>query len=1337
MLLKITVFAFIFYIAILSISILITGFLFISLNGYKSRIERVIYKHTGYTLNVGSIRTKLSHYYLPEVIISDIKLTNPLDVKQQFAVKRLDVVFSYSSVWNLEPIFNRINIDGTDINLQYLTDGSIIFNGININHPDKKTIENTKNSPIDLEAWILKQELIQLSNINFTFDDQKNNIPVLKLNNITTTLTNNGSQHDFALKLDAPRKTESDVIIAKLSWVGGKVSNFESWDSATLKLQSYNYSDNLTGTLQQYLPNLGFLQKFNAQTALDAQIKDGKLQYFYANFDLKHFQYALAHNDTLLNFPKLGGNIRIDLVESNSYKLTASNLTIATPQGYILDNKNISGSYQVGKNGQLSLTDTNVKAFNNLLTMIPHTDGISLDGQIEVVKLDWFGKLFKPTDFRIYAKFHNLAIKSKKDSIPNINGINGDLNITKESGTCNLILSKSTLIFKPVFVMPYQFKHLDTQITWLINKDKSFVVNLGHTNLEMADFTGYLDGKYVYTPGTHGYLALKAHVYKILTAKVGDYLPVQIGKSVHEWLNQGLIGGYGQNANLDLHGEISDFPFTNGKGVFYIDADINNAKLRYVKDWPTLDNLMGKFKIRNQKIIIEADSGLVNGNKIEKALVTIPDMTADGAYLVADGVASGSTSRFMNYLQKTPINKLIGNLPDKITTTGNGRVELHLNVPFAKPEKTTVSGSYLMSNNSLEFTDLPVPPETNVTGKLYFTEHGVTIDKIQSTGLDSTLYLSANTDKSGIMHFKIDSPNLNYVSVSQEYVPFLSSIVDGSAATHISFEITKHGISNIKANSDLDGVAINIPKPLAKTKDEVSSLHFLMSNNNDSTFDLDFDYAKALFGNIALDKHGKIALAHLGLGTQDYIENTSNKPKILITANLRDTYAVEWITAINDLLEKPTNNKTNESMIESGSQTIAPPQPENSLYPLEVLLDTKNLYVGASNYHAANADILVNKNDAIFSLNNTQTNGYGVFNYAKHTISLHVNDFHFYESIKDLLDKKNTSNDEIPFAVSLNNTLVANPKLAPGTGEHLMAMSVESNDPNVNIPITQIDIARFWYENQLLGHFHVNLIPSGKNLLIESGSLLGSASQVHFSGTNYCMECSPKKSFVEMQSRWDINDFGKLMEHIGYKNTVANGKGTITASMQWSGRLQDFDITHTIASINMDLKDGKFLKIDTTSGILARVIGILNLQYLFSFSSLGVGQVFENGFYFSELKVRTYLINNKIDIKSLYLWGATATVNSSGIIDIQNNVINLYMSVTPHLSSSVAIGVGVVTLNPLIGVATYGAEELLGSPINKLFTFNFHITGSLQNPNIEQIGVSKQVVKNVNSAVGN
>jgi uncharacterized protein YhdP len=1360
-LLKFIVFIIIFYFAIIATSLLVTGYLFVSLDTYKQRIAKVILKSTGYALTLDSIHTTLNSYYLPEVVITNAKLTNPTDASQSFKVKRLDFIFSYASIWNLEPIFKHIYIDGTDINMEYLADGSIVINGINVNHPDQKTLENAKG-PIDIENWILKQEQIKLSNINFSFIDRKNNLPELRLKNITTTFENGYlKKHDFTISFNTIKNPT--WLTAHLRWHGGKVTEFNTWDRADFKLQSYNEKDLVAGHVQKYLPGVSMLDKFKAQTVMSGIIRNNKLKFFHANFDLKHFRYAIGHNNHLIDFPQIGGNISIDHINDNLYKIKANNLSIATSKGYIFKNKTIEGYEIPGKNGEMTLHDVNIQGFNNLLQLLPFSKNISLSGNIEMMKFTWQGNTFSPHDYQIKTNFRDLAIKSTESNIPNMNNVNGSITADKNHGELNLHLKNSILDYKKIFLKKYQFKNLTSQITWDINpnyqdstskkimsqglakltflqesypQNSLLQINLAKTHIQMDDFTGYAYGKYIYKPNTMGYLELKAHIDKLATAHVGDYLPIVIGMPVHKWLNMALISGYGVNANLDLRGWLKDFPFQDGSGRFYIDATIDHAKLRYVKGWPTLDDIMGKFMIRNQKIIIEATSGSISGNHIKKGFVVIPDMTTNNPYLTADGIAFGKTQNFMKYLQKTPINEIIGHLPDKVNSVDDGQVSLHLKVPFDYPEKTKVNGTYDFFNNQIQFL-MPVPLLTHVNGRLFFTENGINIRSLTASALNSDTDVSAITDKAGNIHLKINSPNLDYKKVGDFYAPYISPIVSGTAPTQIEVTIGKNGVHKLLATSNLRGVSLDTPEPLYKESQSISSLNFTMlANYATQGFDLNFNYANLLLGKIGLNRNSHISAGEFALGTPSFTPKTSNKPKIMVIAKLNKTRILEWLSTIEKVVSSTKNLNTEKPSKNLNTEKSVTSTP--NIFPIEILVDTPKLYFGKTNYQKAYMDILVNEKDSVFNINSVRMNGYGQYQFAKKQLDLSIMNYYYYESVKELAQENNLSKKNLPFAVLLNNIQAENPDFSTfESGEKsfiALKQQDRGNPPITDFPTTTISIDKFWFENQLLGAMSVKLTPKGSDLLIESGNLIGSkVTKITFSGKNYCMECGDQKAFVDLQTRMEIYDFGQFLNRLGHKNIIANGVGAVTASIQYNGKLNDFDLTNAIASINIDIKSGKFLKIDTASSLLAMIVGILNLQYVINFINLGFSNFFSNGFSFNQLNMQAYLVNGKVEIKKLYIWAATATINSSGIINLRNNTIDMNLSVIPHLDLGVAIGIGIATLNPIVGAIVYGAEWLLGSPVSKLFTFTFHITGSLQNPEINQIGTTKQVKKNVTS----
>ena len=131
-LLKSFIFLVIIYFGLISLSLIVTGYLFFTLDSYTTKIEKFIYDKTGYYLQIKNLHTRINDAYLPELIFTDISLQNSLNPQQKFIISKIDMVLSYDSIWNFTPVFNKILLDGAPLNLVQEHNGDLILNGINL-----------------------------------------------------------------------------------------------------------------------------------------------------------------------------------------------------------------------------------------------------------------------------------------------------------------------------------------------------------------------------------------------------------------------------------------------------------------------------------------------------------------------------------------------------------------------------------------------------------------------------------------------------------------------------------------------------------------------------------------------------------------------------------------------------------------------------------------------------------------------------------------------------------------------------------------------------------------------------------------------------------------------------------------------------------------------------------------------------------------------------------------------------------------------------------------------------------------------------------------------------
>ena len=84
----------------------------------------------------------------------------------------------------------------------------------------------------------------------------------------------------------------------------------------------------------------------------------------------------------------------------------------------------------------------------------------------------------------------------------------------------------------------------------------------------------------------------------------------------------------------------------------------------------------------------------------------------------------------------------------------------------------------------------------------------------------------------------------------------------------------------------------------------------------------------------------------------------------------------------------------------------------------------------------------------------------------------------------------------------------------------------------------------------------------------------------------------------------------------------------------------------------------------------------------------------------------------------------------SGEADAVKETQNLRVKVQPTLSESIAVGSVLATagaIHPAVGLATYLVQKALRDPVEKLFSFEYAVTGGWSDPKVEKLAAAKPV----------
>ncbi|NBN93215.1 MAG: TIGR02099 family protein, partial [Betaproteobacteria bacterium] len=143
---------------------------------------------------------------------------------------------------------------------------------------------------------------------------------------------------------------------------------------------------------------------------------------------------------------------------------------------------------------------------------------------------------------------------------------------------------------------------------------------------------------------------------------------------------------------------------------------------------------------------------------------------------------------------------------------------------------------------------------------------------------------------------------------------------------------------------------------------------------------------------------------------------------------------------------------------------------------------------------------------------------------------------------------------------------------------------------------------------------------------------------------------------------------------------------------------------------------GQFLKADPG---VARLLGIVSLQALPRRITLDFRDIFSEGLAFDRIESDLTVNEGVMRTDQLLIDGPAAKVRIKGQADLGRETQDLQVRVSPSMDAAT---VGALIANPVAGIAVFLLQQILDDPLGKLITFNYTITGSWADPQINKRG---------------
>ncbi|MGH8738056.1 MAG: YhdP family protein [Burkholderiales bacterium] len=1115
-----------------------------------------------------------------------------------------------------------------------------------------------------LSDWVLAQREIVVRDAELEWRDEKRGAPALELHAVNFRLRNTGEKHAMGFSARPPDDLGADLELRS------ELSGHSLADPAAWNGQVYVEIGNtdLAGW-RAWVDYPVDLQRGQGALRLWVTLGGGKPQRATADVALTGVALRLAADLPVLELQSLQGRVQAR-ASANGYELSGENLALSRAQGASMRPTSFSVAWQpqsgqAPERGSANANLIELEPLAQLAAFLPFPASLrkllgefAPRGNLLDFNFTWSGTLPEAERYSVKSRFSGVAMNAWH-GVPGFAGLSGSVDAGASGGRVTLAARNTEIDLPQVFPEPrIGLDELSGQIDWARSPSGAIDVHIASLAFSNPHLSGSASGTYAWQEGAGpGTIDLSARLARADGSQVVRYLP--------------LASLMGKDVRAWLAGAI-------------VSGQASDVALRLegdLRDFPFTDPSRGEFKVsahvRNATLQVGPKWPRIED--IDGELLFERDkMSIVGHAGSVYGARLSDVSVGISSL--TAAHKLLS-----ISGTAEGPSGAFLAYIAGSPVRGMVGGLTDAMRASGRGTltlklELPLgnPAATKVAGEFRFAGNSLTLvpqlPPIEQAGGRVSFSQSGLTVHDVQGRFlggavRIDggsTPGAGVRVVARGWVelggvPLLSASRWGKflsgAAGYVATATVRDGHAMLSLESSLREVASDLPPPLDKAAGGALPLRI-----------------ELLPG--AADARDRISLTLGGRLAAEILRQRSGAQMTVQRASIA--------------LEP-----------ERGAAMRLPERPGVLLYGSIPNLDLDRWLAlaggGGSAAGPLTAELKVGTLDA----------------FGKRVTGVALEAGADAEGWSAHVQADQLAGD-VAYRSAGGGKLIARlrrftiPDDAPGHE----AGPVKGEKQVSDLPALDLIADRFTFRGKQLGRIEVAAQHAGEDWRIERLAMVNPDASMSASGAWH----GGAASSTELKFELKANDAGKFLDRIGYQGLVKGGKATLGGTLSWSGSPLAIDYPSLSGDLALDAKDGQFLEIEPGIG---KLVSLMSLQMLPRRITLDFRDVFSKGFQFDSIASKLQVRQGVMTTSDFKMHGAAADVSMSGQTDLARETQDLTVRVVPGLGDSASTVIGL--LNPLAGIASAIAQRLLKNPLGQIFSYDYKITGTWSDPDVEKL----------------
>lgn len=1308
---------------------------------YRVQLQEQAGSALGVPVRIGAL-TARSEGLIPSIEMRDVTL---LDAQGRAALRlpRVVVAVSPRSLWRLG--FEQLYIDRPELDIRRTQDGRILIAGL--------PFSDAPSGDTQAADWLFAQTEVVVRGGTLRWTDELRAAPPLALEQVDLLLRNGNWRH--SLRIDAtppPQWGQRFSLVGKFRQplLSVRSGHWKQWSGQVFA----DFAQVDISRLREHLDlGLGVVVA-HGRGAVRAwlDVERGQPVAATADVALTEVNATLGQRLQPLALASVQGRLG-GRRQPGGFEFSTQGLQFLTEEGLRWPGGNLrlqysDASHSEGERGEFHADRLDLAALAQIAERLPLGEAAhealrtyAPKGQVEILQASWQGPLEAWSRYKIRARVVGLELAAEPlpdgahGGVPGLRGASVDVDMTQASGKATLAIANGALVFPGIFDDPLvPLTRLGAELRWQIDGPR-IAVQVGDVRFANDDAQGDLRATWRTSDPARsgsgsrfpGVLDLSGTLTRADGTRVHRYLPLVIPADARHYVRDAVVAGSASSVVFRVKGDLHDMPFDNPKqGDFRIAAHVSDVTYAFVPrglqpagelPWPALERLGGELIFDRSGMRVQGASAVFSGTRntrIHKISAQIPDLAHTVVAVTAQ--ARGPLPELLGVVQTSPVAALISHALDQASATGSAELHLGLSLPIKDLHAARVRGSVTLGNSDVRITP-DTPAMARARGTVQFTENGFSLQGVQARALGGEVRLEGGMQTlpagAALSESALQVRAQGIASaLGLQQAPELGLLAQlarhASGQTPYTMALTlRRGVPEVQVQTSLQGLALALPAPLAKSADSTLPVRFTTQVTREAL-------AAPSPGAVAAPLQDRWSVDWGEIGAVTYVRDlTGAQPRVLrgsiavglapgeaaplpargVAANI--SVAHIDIDAWQKVLFSPVAAPTGAAMPALPAAVEAAPD----YLPTVLAVRAQALTVQQRTLHNVVAG--GSRDGAVWrtTLDATELSGY--------------------------LEYRQEGSPQAPAGlVFARLSRLTVPESATSEVDALL-----SDQPG-SLPALDIVVKDFELRGRKLGHLEIeatNRLGDGAqrewhlgkfNMTTPEAVLTASGNwaPLHASGPVASALQSPQRR-TTLNFRLEVRDSGELLQRFGMAGVVRRGKGSLQGQVGWRGTPFSPDYASMAGQIHLDVESGQFLKAEPG---LAKLLSVLSLQSLPRRLTLDFRDVFSDGFAFDFVRGDVGIAQGVAITNNLQMKGVNAAVLMEGRADIAHETQDLHVVVVPEINAMTASLVA-TAINPVIGLGSFLAQVFLRGPLIAAATQEFRIDGTWTDPQVTRL----------------